>query len=102
MAAFFRKRADQKFSGANGSGDQVQLEKIHNTKKRMPVILSKENERMWLQSGISEDTVKSMFQPYDAGLMEAYPVVNTVNKLGYNIQDREVLNGYTYPELPKL
>ena len=74
---------------------------IHNTKKRMPVILPKEAERKWLEN---QDTavVNSLLRPYDAGEMEAYTVSKAVSKSGFNISDPGVLNIKDYPELPEL
>ena len=53
------------------------LEKIHNTKKRMPVILPREQEKHWLQTDLDRQTIQSMLQPYAAHEMEAYPVSET-------------------------
>ena len=36
------------------------LEKIHNTQKRMPVILETESERTWLQSDLERDKIQSL------------------------------------------
>ena len=50
------------------------LEKIHNTKKRMLVILPRDKEKLWLQNDLDKDPLKSMLEPYNANEMEAYPV----------------------------
>jgi putative SOS response-associated peptidase YedK len=78
------------------------LEKIHNTQKRMPVILSAENERTWLQNDLERDKIQSFLQPYDPGEMEAYPVPKLVNKLGYNTENPEVMARQEYPDLPEI
>lgn len=47
---------------------------------RMPVILTKENEKEWLNPSLQEkEILKSMLIPFDAALMEAYPVSSEVN-----------------------
>ncbi len=46
---------------------------------RMPVILSPEAEDQWLDSGGSEDALKSLLVPYPAEKMEAYAVGRYVN-----------------------
>ena len=46
---------------------------IHNTKKRMPVILRPEGERKWLSDIPLEETV-SLLAPYDEKAMEALSV----------------------------
>jgi putative SOS response-associated peptidase YedK len=78
------------------------LEKIHNTKKRMPVILPKERERYWLDHNLRKDALQALLQPYDPELMEAYPVSKLVNKLGFNTTNPEVLKSQDYPDLPPL
>ncbi|UCD08903.1 MAG: SOS response-associated peptidase [Dehalococcoidales bacterium] len=78
------------------------LEKVHNTRKRMPVILKNEHETKWLQDGISDEEIKTMLLPYDANQMTAYPVSKMVNKLGVNTTDESVLKKHKYPELPEL
>jgi putative SOS response-associated peptidase YedK len=78
------------------------LEKIHNTKKRMPVILPKEKEKSWLQSELERDDIESLLHPYDSDEMEAYPVPRIVNKLGFNTENPEVIAKHEYPDLPML
>lgn len=49
---------------------------IHNTKHRMPAILSKEDEEKWLDSDLSKSEIASLLKPYDANLMDAYVIRN--------------------------
>jgi putative SOS response-associated peptidase YedK len=78
------------------------LEKIHNTKKRMPVILPRDREKTWLDHSPGKETLQAILQPYNPQEMEAYPVSKIINKLGFNTTDPEVLKRYDYPELPPL
>ena len=50
------------------------MARIHNTKKRMPVILHRANERRWLEKGLSQEDLRSMLRPYDDAELEAYTV----------------------------
>jgi putative SOS response-associated peptidase YedK len=75
------------------------MEKIHNTKKRMPVILPREKERVWLGDQLERDQIQSLLQPYEASGMEAYPVSKIINKLGFNTMNPEVTNRQEYNEL---
>ena len=77
------------------------LEKIHNTQKRMPVILPRESEKIWLQNDLDRDKIQSLLQPYNADEMEAYPVPRMVNKLGFNTENPEVIARQEYPDLPE-
>jgi putative SOS response-associated peptidase YedK len=78
------------------------LEKIHNTKKRMPVILPADREKVWLQSPPDQETLQSLLTPYDMCEMEAFPVSGMVNKLGLNVTHPEVTARHLYPGLPDL
>lgn len=49
---------------------------IHNTKHRMPAILSKEDEEKWLNPTLSKFEITSLLKPYDADLMDAYIIRN--------------------------
>lgn len=61
------------------------IEKIHN---RMPVILTKEKEKEWLNPDMVEiDKMIDLLQTYDESKMEAYPVSKAVNKPGVDNKD---------------
>ncbi|MCI1648004.1 MAG: SOS response-associated peptidase [Bacteroides sp.] len=49
---------------------------IHNTKHRMPVILSKDNEKDWLDPLLSKSDIENLLIPYDADKMDAYIIRN--------------------------
>lgn len=58
---------------------------IHNTKHRMPAILSKEDEERWLEPILSKAEISSLLKPYDAELMDAYVIRNDfINKASTN------------------
>ncbi|MEK5520685.1 hypothetical protein B5V89_19090 [Heyndrickxia sporothermodurans] len=47
---------------------------------RMPVILTKESEQVWLDRSIQEEKqLKSLLSPFDSTLMEAYTISEIVN-----------------------
>jgi putative SOS response-associated peptidase YedK len=47
------------------------LEKIHNTKKRMPVILNPEDEPLWIDASLPLETTLNFLRPYDEDRMQA-------------------------------
>lgn len=49
---------------------------IHNTKHRMPAILSKENEEKWLNPNLSKAEIDSFLKPFPAEKMDAYRIKN--------------------------
>jgi putative SOS response-associated peptidase YedK len=84
------------------TGANSLMTEIHNTRKRMPVILPKANERQWIDAGADRATIESMLVPYDSNAMEAYPVDRSVTKLGYNTTVPAVLLKREYEGLPPL
>lgn len=44
---------------------------IHNTKKRMPLIIPKENEKDWLNTQLTKEQVADLIKQYPEELMEA-------------------------------
>jgi putative SOS response-associated peptidase YedK len=78
------------------------LEKIHNTRKRMPVILPADRERLWLDGNLDRAGIQALLQPFDAAELEAYPVSNLINKLGCNTTNIDVTKKQDYTDLPEL
>ncbi len=62
------------------------MQPIHN---RMPVILSKEDEDVWLNPDSEESHLINLFVPFDTKKMEAFPVSSLVNSA--KNQSKEVL-----------
>ena len=60
------------------------LEPIHN---RMPVILPREHEAIWLDNDADQGIWLDMLRPYPAELMTAYPVSKRVNYVGNDDQE---------------
>ena len=75
------------------------LAKIHNTKKRMPVILPEEQERAWLADGLSTAEIISLLQPFPAAQMEAYTISRLITARTANRNCPEVQAPFVYPEL---
>lgn len=47
------------------------LEVIHNSKKRMPLIIDKDDEEKWLDHSLPESEIKDLLKPYSDERMEA-------------------------------
>lgn len=75
------------------------LEKIHNTKKRMPVILPQHLEKFWISQSISQEQMKQLLVPYDESEMEAYTISRLITARNRNNNSPQVITPYTYPEL---
>ena len=76
------------------------LEKIHNSKKRMPVVLPKEYEKDWLNPNLTKEDVLALCEP----IAESHLAAHTISRM---ITDRKVDNKnvegiaspFEYPEL---
>lgn len=69
---------------------------IHNRKKRMPVILSRNEERKWLVPG---ETYSGLLRPYPEEDMEAWPVSGRISTRSEGRKSADILDPYDYPEL---
>jgi putative SOS response-associated peptidase YedK len=78
------------------------LEKIHNTKKRMPVILPPSQEMKWLEKGLSETEVRDLTRPLDAHLLAAHTVGRLITSRTADRNTPEVQQFHDYPELPAI
>jgi len=75
------------------------MEQIHNKKKRMPVILSKDREREWIDPSFDKQAAEALLVPYDEQLMEAFTISRLITSRQRNPNTPEVLQPFTYPEL---
>ena len=78
------------------------LSTIHNTKKRMPFILTKENEREWLNPHLSQNQISDLINPYKDDFLKAYTVGRLISSTLQDTNVKEVQKSYEYPELNQL
>jgi putative SOS response-associated peptidase YedK len=55
------------------------LAQIHNTKKRMPVILPKSEEEAWVDMDFKDSDAIKLLKPIDENYLEAWPISNLIN-----------------------
>jgi putative SOS response-associated peptidase YedK len=72
--------------------------KIHNIKQRMPVILSKFEERQWL-GNLDDNEIKNMLDPYPAKEMAAHTISNLVTSRGMDRNVPEIIEKFGYKKL---
>lgn len=60
------------------------MEFIHNSKKRMPVIISPENEKKWISDNLQKNEILEFCKPFDYNKMSAYSISNDFLKKNYN------------------
>ncbi|MCO5950501.1 SOS response-associated peptidase [Mucilaginibacter flavidus] len=75
------------------------MTKIHNKKLRMPVILPREIENMWLKKDLLPEELKALMLPLENGILTAHPVSNDVNKSKVHSNHEYITDVFEYPEL---
>lgn len=75
------------------------MEKVHNVKKRMPLIISAENEHKWINPELNPQQIKELIKPYDQSNMTAYPVSRDLNYSKKERNTPDALEEVDYPEL---
>ena len=78
------------------------LEKIHNLKKRMPLIIDRADEKKWIDPELPEDEVKKIIKPFDEKKMTAYTVSNMVNSARNERNVEEAMEEVEYQKLSAL
>lgn len=78
------------------------MEKIHNTKKRMPAILEIGEEEAWLSKKLNGREIDNLLKPYSADKMESKTVSMLIGKRKTDTNVAEVQQEYFYKNLPNL
>lgn len=75
------------------------MEKIHNTKKRMPFIIPENDEMKWINPDLNTNEIAEMLQPFDEKQMEAYTISKLITNKTVNPDREEIQQPFEYPEL---
>lgn len=78
------------------------MEIIHNNKKRMPLIIPRENEKQWTDSRLDEKEINQLIKPYPESGMHAYTVSRDVNKPRNQRNSPDAIKEFKYEELPAI
>ncbi len=78
------------------------MAKIHNDKRRMPLILPEKAEKEWIDPGLSKEKIKQLLLPFDEALMEAYTISRLITNRKENPNEPEVSLPQIYSELDPL
>ncbi len=78
------------------------MQKIHNTKKRMPLIIPIEKEKEWIKSDLDKTRIQQLLLPFDENKMEAYTISKRITDRTRDNNVPEVLQPFEYPELALL
>ena len=75
------------------------LARIHNTRKRMPFILTPEVEKEWLTRQLKEKEVRAIMEWFDENVLTAYPVSRQITSRNVDNSRMELLDRHDYLEL---
>ncbi|HTE32228.1 MAG TPA: SOS response-associated peptidase [Chryseolinea sp.] len=75
------------------------MEKIHNNKKRMPVIIPRQYEKDWLNPNLTEEDVLALCQPIDQQVMRGYTITKLITSKNDESDVPQVLEPMVYPEV---
>jgi putative SOS response-associated peptidase YedK len=75
------------------------LSKIHNKKKRMPVILPWKIQKKWLDNNLDENKIKSYLVPYPDNEMKAHTISRLITSKTMEKNISKVIEPFIYPEL---
>jgi putative SOS response-associated peptidase YedK len=78
------------------------MEKIHNKKKRMPVILLKDHENTWIDESMKKNELKELLVPLEDGVLDAHTISKRVTSRTQKRNVPKVLDPYEYRELADL
>ena len=73
------------------------MEEIHNTKKRMPVILPSAAEGIWLRDGVPADSLAALMEPVDPEMLAAHTVSPLITNARADRNRPELIKPYSYP-----
>ena len=77
----------------------LMMEKIHNLKKRMPLILSPEDQMNWLEPDLNIRDIKDLIKPFPDTKMKAYTISRTANSPRNNRDVPGIMKKVEYEEL---
>ncbi len=69
---------------------------IHNSKKRMPVILDRSDENKWISLTTSPDDALNLLKPCQSEILKAHTISNLVNNKSANRNTPEVIRPYSW------
>lgn len=72
------------------------MAEIHNSKKRMPVILSRSEEKNWIDLSLSASEAFQMLKPCPSDILKAHTISPLVNNRMANKNTPEVIKPYNY------
>ena len=76
------------------TGANELMEGIHNSKKRMPVVLERTDVEKWLDLNAKKDELISLLKPYKSEILKAHTISDLVNQKYTDRNTPEVIRPY--------
>ena len=76
------------------------MAKVHNVKKRMPLILNRETEKEWLYPSLKPEDIKALMKPFPEQEMEAHTIGKLITSRTENSDVPDIMKRVAYAELP--
>lgn len=74
------------------------LSVIHNTKKRMPVILDRNDEFRWISNDTSTNDALTLLKPCPSEILKAHTISNLVNNRSADRNSPEIIRPFLRPD----
>lgn len=74
------------------------MAEIHNSGKRMPVILEKSSENRWLDISISHEEALGLLKPCPTDILQAYTIGPLINSRTADRNTAEIIKPYNYAQ----
>jgi len=73
------------------------MSEIHNSKKRMPVILPAAAEKLWLKEELEKNSAAELMEPVASEMLEAHTVSPLITNTRADRNRKEIIMPYNYP-----
>jgi putative SOS response-associated peptidase YedK len=73
------------------------MSEIHNTKKRMPVILPAGAEKLWLKGELEKNSAAELMEPVASEMLEAHTISPLITNTRADRNRQELIMPYNYP-----
>lgn len=74
------------------------MEKIHNVKKRMPLLFTEEMENEWLKPNLNKNEIIELMKPLDENLLSAH-TIRRISPSNIDPYSPKIIEEFEYPEL---
>jgi putative SOS response-associated peptidase YedK len=68
---------------------------IHNSKKRMPVLLEKSTESVWLNNNSGKADLKKLLEPYSQDVLKAHTISDLINRKSAERNSPEIIKPFS-------